>query len=198
MIHIVKRLLRLMTLLLILIIIGTLAFSFGEKKVYTSLYPLRYEEYVNYYAGKYGMDPALLYAFIKTESGFDPEAISSVGARGLTQMTEETFDWVKGRIAKDESLRFEDLSDPETSIRFGSYYIYRCLERYHWDIATTAAAYHSGWTTVDKLLAQQEYSSDGETLTVFPYENMNYYVYKIQAAHGHYLELYEERNQTHE
>ena len=43
--------------------------------------PLRYKEYVEYYAGKYNIDPLILYSFIRTESNFNPNAQSNVGAR---------------------------------------------------------------------------------------------------------------------
>ena len=41
------------------------------------------------------LDPLLIYTVIRTESGFDPMAESEVGARGLMQITEVTFDWIK-------------------------------------------------------------------------------------------------------
>ena len=47
------------------------------------------------WAAEYELDPLLVYAFIRTESGFDPAATSSVEARGLMQMTEETFIWLR-------------------------------------------------------------------------------------------------------
>ena len=57
-------------------------------------YPLKYQEYVEQYAEEFGIDKYLLYAFIKTESSFEPDAISDAGAIGLTQITEETFAWL--------------------------------------------------------------------------------------------------------
>ena len=127
-------------------------------------YPCRYNEYVEYYAGKYNIDPLILYSFIRTESNFNPNAQSNVGARGLMQITEETFDWIKLKIAP-----------------------------YHDDLATAAAAYHSGWGTVDNLLAQAEYSSDGETLDHYPYPQMRLYVRKITNSYQRYQDIYNEK-----
>ena len=123
-------------------------------------------------------------AFIRTESGFDPQATSTVDARGLMQMTEETFIWLRSKIAPDEGLLFANLYDPETSIRFGCYYLHLCMERYNGDVATVAAAYHSGWGTVDALLQMEEHSADGETLQGFPYNQMNHYVKKITSCYA--------------
>ena len=152
-------------------------------------YPRRYEEYVTYYADKYELDPLVLYAFIRTESNFNPEAESSAGARGLMQITEITFDWIKSRIAPSETLTFDDLYDPEVNIRFGSYYVAYCLLEYG-DLATAAAAYHSGLGTVGELLANPDYSSDGRTLDEFPYPQMRRYVHKITTSYARYCEIY--------
>ena len=43
----------------------------------------------------------ILYAFIRTESNFDPNVDSDAGARGLMQITEVTFDWIKTKNCPD-------------------------------------------------------------------------------------------------
>lgn len=111
------------------------------RKADQLLYPRKYSQQVEQWAAEYGLDPLLVYAFIRTESGFDPAATSSVDARGLMQMTEETFIWLRSKIAPDEGLTFDDLYDPAVSIRFGCYYLHLCMERYGGDVATAAAAY---------------------------------------------------------
>ncbi len=157
-----------------------------RELVKKSTHPLKYSEYVEKYAEEFEIDPYLLYAFIKTESSFEPDAKSDAGAIGLTQITEETFSWIKLMLCPKEDIVFEDLYRPETSIRFGAYYISRCLGRYKGSVDTAAAAYHSGWGTVDKLLKQQ----GSETLTEFPYTQMKNYVYKINKAYTSYQEIY--------
>lgn len=149
-------------------------------------YPLKYMNSVEKYAEEFELDKYLLLAFIKTESGFNPNAVSHADAIGLTQITEETFEWIKLKMCPYEDFVFEDLFDPDTSIRFGAYYISRCMQRYNGDIDTAAAAYHSGWGTVDGLLGDDE----NGMLTEFPFEQMENYVYKINKAYNAYLELY--------
>ena len=162
----------------------------GVSLVGEMLYPKKYDAAVKHWADEYQLDPLLLDAFICTESGFDPKAESNVGARGLMQITEETFEWIRSKIAAQESLTFDDLYDPDVNIRFGAYYVSQCLARYNGDISTAAAAYHSGWGTVDRLLTSSAYSSDGKTLQVFPYDQMRNYVAKIQRHYETYRELY--------
>lgn len=176
-------------LVVLLLAVGILVTTFGRTQIEEMEYPCRYEEYVTYYADKYELDPLVLYAFIRTESNFNPEAESSAGARGLMQITEITFDWIKSRIAPSETLTFDDLYDPEVNIRFGSYYVAYCLLEYG-DLATAAAAYHSGLGTVGELLANPDYSSDGRTLDEFPYPQMRRYVHKITTSYARYCEIY--------
>ncbi len=62
----------------------------------------KYNDLVEQYAAEYDLDPLLVYSFIRTESGFDPGATSSVDARGLMQMTEETFLWLRSKLGLGE------------------------------------------------------------------------------------------------
>ena len=64
------------------------------------LYPRKYEVLVDQWAETYGLDPLLVDAFIRTESGFDPQATSTVDARGLMQMTEDLLGNQLGKIVK--------------------------------------------------------------------------------------------------
>lgn len=175
-----------------LLCIAVLVLLPGVNRMQQAAYPQKYSDYVTYYADKYQIDPMILYAVIRTESGFDPQAQSGVDARGLMQITEETFDWIKTKIAPDEALVFEDLYQPETNIRFGSFYFTSCLQRYNGDLPTAAAAYHSGWGTVDRLLKDSKYSDNGQTLQVFPYTQMERYVEKITNSYSNYQEIYKE------
>lgn len=169
---------------------GIFLLRIGLHRLDLARYPLKYTQAVEQYAAENGLDPLLLYTVIRTESGFDPTATSGVGARGLMQITEETFNWIKSKIARDEAVAFDDLFDPAVNIRFGSYYFATCLARYEGDVATAAAAYHSGWGTVDKLLAKADYSENGQVLHTFPYEQMGLYVRKINRSYAKYQALY--------
>ncbi len=171
---------------------------FGGKNVYDSYiaseHPIKYQEYVERYADEYGLDKYLVYAFIKTESGFDPEAVSGTGARGLMQLMEITFDWVKFRLGDGDEITYDDMFDPETNIRYGAYLVGFLMKKYE-DIDTAAAAYFSGVGEVGDWLENSEYSSDGVHLDRIPSRNAAHYVNKINDAYGVYLKLYApERN----
>ena len=184
-----KRILWLVVLAAV-VVLAVRGLREGLHRLDLARYPLKYTEYVEKEAVANGVDPLLIYAVIRTESGFDPGAESSVGARGLMQITEVTFDWIKSKIAPGEDLTFDDLYDPAVNIRFGTYLLATCLARYDGDFSTAAAAYHSGMGLVDSLLQKAEYSADGKTLTAFPYEQMNLYVHKVNKNYQKYLALY--------
>ncbi len=189
--HMVKRWLPLLffPIIVIAVLLITGQLNFIEEEVYQ----LGYEERVIEVCEIYDLDPFVIFSVIKTESNFQPDAVSNVGARGLMQITEITFDWIQTQIDKENQYTYDDMFDPDVNILFGSYYISRCLERYHGDLDTAVASYHSGWGTVDELLQNSEFSDDGLTLDVFPYEQMNHYVNKINANYESYINIYNER-----
>ena len=177
-------------LAVVLCLAGVFFVKDAVRAVEEMAYPRTYAALVQQYAAEYGVDENKVYAIIRTESGFKPEAESKVGARGLMQITDETFLWIKSKIAPGEEITFDDLFDPAVNIRFGTYLLATCLARYDGDFSTAAAAYHSGMGLVDSLLQKAEYSADGKTLTAFPYEQMNLYVHKVNKNYQKYLALY--------
>lgn len=151
-------------------------------------YPIKYEEYVEKYSAEYNIDKYVVYAVIKTESGFRSDAVSDVGARGLMQIMEDTFDWIKFKIGDEDSVYY-DMYNPEKNIRYGCW-----LLGYLWDefgnIEAVAAAYHAGRGSVNDWLSDRRYSLDGEHLDKIPIKDTEHYVNKITKAVDKYLKLY--------
>ena len=85
-----KILQRVLAVLLVTLLIGVALFAAFQEKIEHWEYPIEYPEYVTYYADKYSIDPLMLYAFIRTESNFNPKAESDAGARGLMQILSVT------------------------------------------------------------------------------------------------------------
>lgn len=165
----------------------------GGKIIYEAageyLYPKKYSEYVGQYAEEYGISETLLYAVIRTESGFDPEAVSNANARGLTQITEDTFDWLVMKTGEDYT--FDDLFTPEISIRYGAYFLSILQDEYA-VTETVAAAYHAGMGNVSSWLENDEYSDDGVHLKTIPISDTAHYVNKIMSAMDNYNKIYAE------
>lgn len=175
------------------IVMGYKAAQRSEYEYRLAAHPKKYSEFVTKYALEYEMDEDLIYAVIKTESDFDCEAVSEVGARGLMQIMEETFDWIKYRLDDDES-EYDDMFDPEMNIRYGAYLMDYLLEKFG-DKDTAVAAYHSGAGSVSSWLEDKDNSSDGKRLDNIPSNTAAHYVNKINNALSNYKELYNiERN----
>ena len=155
---------------------------FAERKVF---YPLGYKEEVMVYAEKYDMDAALVFAMIRTESGFDEKAVSDKGAAGLMQITQKTAAYV----ASLRGIEEYDLFNPATNIDFGCYY-YKYLENRFGDVNTSLAAYNAGEGNVSVWLKDKRYSVDGERLIKAPIKETDEYVAKVNKSLTKYKNLY--------
>lgn len=153
------------------------------------LYPKKYKETVEIYAEEYGISETLIYSVIRTESGFDPDAVSDADAIGLMQMTEDTFDWLVMKTGED--YVFEDLFTPEISIKYGSYFLSILQDEYA-ITETVVAAYHAGMGNVSSWLDNPEYSDDGQNLKNIPISDTAHYVDKVMSAMDYYHKIYTE------
>jgi soluble lytic murein transglycosylase-like protein len=115
-------------------------------------------------AQKYGVDPALLRGLIKQESGFNPNAGSSAGAQGLTQLMPGTA----------RSLGCTNPLDPTQSIDAGAKYLRQQLDAFGGDVRKALAAYNAGPGAV------QRYGG------VPPYGETQNYVQKVMAYADEY------------
>jgi soluble lytic murein transglycosylase-like protein len=115
-------------------------------------------------AKKYGIDPALLAGLVKQESGFNPNAGSSAGARGLTQL-------MPGTAA---GLGVTNVLDPAQSLDGGAKYLRAQLDAFGGDVARALAAYNAGPGAV------QRYGG------VPPYAETQNYVRAVQANAASY------------
>ena len=186
-----------LTLILVIAIIGGSIFFFtgdtmnGIKgKVYKIFYPQKYSEQVTKYSSEFGVDEALIYAVIRTESGFRPEVESHAGAIGLMQLMPSTFDWLQEKLEGEVIYTSEQLKDPDINVRYGTYFLSQLIERYNGDVKTIAAAYNAGTTTVDGWLSDSTYSTDGKTLNYIPYEETEHYAEKVIKTFEMYKKLY--------
>ena len=179
------------TVVLIIIAISIalgFAFDFAMTKIEYSIYPKpeEYSSYVEKYSAEYDVPEEIVWAVIKTESGFDSSAHSHKGAIGLMQMLPDTFKWLTNDILRDY---YESgmLYHPETNIKYGTYYLSRLYKRFgDWDSAI--AAYNGGEGNVADWMGE-----DGKlTLNEIPFEYFETisYVIKVNYRTEKYKKLY--------
>lgn len=160
---------------------------FGGVSLIKTLYPLDYVKFVEREAENYGLEKSFVFAVIECESGFDKNAVSGVGARGLMQIMPETFDWLLTKT--NEELDQNQLFDPQVSIKYGCL-LFSILIKEFKNEETAIAAYHAGFGNVRKWLADERYSSDGETLETIPFPSTAQYVKKVINVQKIYNKLY--------
>jgi soluble lytic murein transglycosylase-like protein len=121
----------------------------------TSLYPVPpYQP-----QGGYALDQAVVLAFARQESRFEPSALSKAGARGVMQIMPQTA----VTITHDSSLagRNKDrLDDPIYSITLGQNYLRDLLDRQNGNLFSIAAAYNAGEGNLSKWQSLREGDSD--------------------------------------
>jgi len=83
---------------------------------------------------------ALLKALIKTESNFNPKAVSRAGAKGLMQIMP----------ANIKDLNIQDPFDPQESIMGGARYLKQLIKRFNGELPLALAAYDAGPSVVER------------------------------------------------
>ncbi len=186
-----------LTLILVLAILGAIVFFFtgdamnGLKgKVYSAIYPQKYTAEVERSAAEFGVDKNLIYAVIRTESGFRPEVESHAGAVGLMQLMPSTFEWLQESLDGEISHDVTALTDPGINVRYGTYFLSMLLKDYDGNVRTAAAAYNAGFVAVNGWLEDPACSSDGKTLSAIPYEETASYADKVEEAYEMYKKIY--------
>ena len=189
---------RILTVLIIVLL--SLAVGFGIDLAWESierrLYPRSYEEIIADASAEFDVPAELLYATVKVESDFDPEAVSKAGAVGLMQMVPDTFLWLTGDEHLGEHLPQSRLTDPEVSIRYGAYYLSYLYRRFDYDWELASIAYNAGEGNLKKWLSDPEYTNDEGELKTIPFPETRSYIKKINSAVKTYRALYDTADDT--
>ena len=114
-------------------------------------YPRPYQHAVNQTAKALSIEAAFIYAIMRQESLFNPEATSYVGAQGLMQLMPATANMLITEDKLPSNFIFK-LTDPKINIQIGSLYLNRLLTRCQHNPALAAAAYNAGPGSVKKWL----------------------------------------------
>lgn len=114
------------------------------------------------YSQKYGVDPYLVRAVMRHESGFNAAAVSPKGAQGLMQL-------MPGTAAL---MGVRNPFDPEQNIAGGVGYLKHCLDRFQHNVPLAVAAYNAGPESVAKCG------------TIPPYEETQNFVTNVMGSYA--------------
>ena len=104
----------------------------GESSAYDAL--------IEQAAARNGVNPAVLHGLIQQESGFNPDAVSSAGASGLTQLMPGTA----------STLGVANTLDPAESIEGGARYLGELTSQFGGNTEDALAAYNAGPGAVEQ------------------------------------------------
>jgi soluble lytic murein transglycosylase-like protein len=121
--------------------------------------PPTFDQLVTTASSKNDVDPDLIMALIAAESGFNSNAISPKGAKGLMQLMPQTA----------ARLGVENPMDPVANVQAGTRYLRELLDRYHNDLTTALAAYNAGPERVEQYRG------------VPPYPETRSYIIKVMS-----------------
>lgn len=142
------------------------------------VYSTPFEAEVQKAAVSFHIDPAFVYAIIRQESLFNPQAVSYVGAQGLMQLMPATA----SMLAQQNGLSTSDaqnLTDPAINIQLGSAYLSHLLATNNGNPALAAAAYNAGPGRIKKWLPHQGSVDFDIWVDSIPYPETRTYVKNV-------------------
>ncbi len=151
-------------------------------------FPLAYSETVSRESEKHSLDPAWVYAVARQESAMDPNAQSPVGALGLMQLMPATAQTIAKQLATDLTDQ-QELLQPETNIRLGSYYLNEVLERFSDNPVLATAAYNAGPHRVQRWFPEHSTIDADIWVDTMPFHETRLYVRRVMA----YAVFYDQR-----
>jgi soluble lytic murein transglycosylase-like protein len=115
-------------------------------------------------SARYNVDTAMIKAIIRAESGYNPHALSPMGAGGLMQLMPLTA----------ESMGVVDIFDPVQNINAGVRYFKKLMKLFKQDVSLALAAYNAG---IQRVL---EYNG------IPPFSATQIYIKKVLEYHQYY------------
>ena len=160
-----------------------------DDDIYKLVYPIAYSDLINKITSENSqIKPYLLISLIRKESRFNPDAISSTGAMGLTQVMPQTAQFIANLsgIKYDKSKVFE----PEYNINLGVKYYNYIKKNHHSQDLYALASYNGGHGAVEQWKNKYNISDPEEFVERIPYPETKDYVKQIYAFYWVYNCIY--------
>jgi len=152
-------------------------------------YPAPYRQAILSAAKARKLDPRFILALMRQESVFKPFAKSPAGARGLLQLTMDAAQkYAPG--AGFNSLRENQLYQPETSIMVGAEYLEHLTQMFPDMLEPVAASYNGGEDNVARWLERAKHKDRGVFTAEVGFDETKGYVQKVMSNYRVYRQLY--------
>ena len=155
-------------------------------------FPSPYADVVRDAEANEKLPKGLLWAVMRQESAFDPDAVSPAHAVGLMQLLPETA----RPVADELALPADDarLTSPSYAIRVAARLLHKLMNQFHGDVVLAVAAYNAGAEPVERWLSRSVGMQMDTFVERIPYRETRDYVTRVMgnlARYG-YLALGEE------
>jgi soluble lytic murein transglycosylase len=130
------------------------------------------------------LPPGLLWAVMRQESGFDPDAVSPARAVGLMQLLPET-----ARTMADELLLPHDdarLTNPRYALRIGAHLLRKLLDEFHGEVPLAVAAYNGSAEAIERWLSRAPDMQLDTFVERIPYRETRDYVARVMGNFARY------------
>ncbi|HET9483498.1 MAG TPA: transglycosylase SLT domain-containing protein, partial [Xanthomonadales bacterium] len=151
-----------------------------ESRLYALRFPVAHEAEIRAAAKQHGLDPALVFALIRSESAWATDARSGADAHGLMQLIPAAA----RHIAQREKLPYRtpsDLYDPKLNVVLGTHHLATDLARYGGKVWLAAAAYNAGPAPVRRWSQARGGLPPDLFVETIPYRETREYVSRVIA-----------------
>jgi soluble lytic murein transglycosylase len=155
----------------------------------TLLYPVPYREAVERETRRRRVDPWLVFAILREESRFDPQAVSAAAARGLGQFVLPTARRLAPQIGR-RRLAPRDLEQPEVSIALAAAYLQGLVAQHGGAEPLAVAAYNAGEPQAALWRSYCWSREPEEFYTKVAFRETRGYLGRVLASRRIYAELY--------
>ncbi|HYP06310.1 MAG TPA: lytic transglycosylase domain-containing protein, partial [Bryobacteraceae bacterium] len=161
----------------------------APEKFWRLAFPLPYRTPLESSSRERGLDPFLLAALIRQESEFNPKALSSARAYGLTQVLPSTARQIS-RKAGVIGFTTDRLFEPEVNLKLGSYYLKSLLDQHDGAWEKTLASYNAGKSRTNLWSQWAEYREPAEFIESVPFTETRNYIQIVLRNAEVYRRLY--------
>jgi len=161
----------------------------GLEALWWFAWPTAFADLVTAASTERSIAPPLLNAVMREESGFDPRAVSTAGARGLTQIMPATGERLAASLGLPD-YRPEDLFAAARNLLLGAHYLEQLLERFEGRVSAAVASYNAGPEAVERWLEERPDVEDDEWVEAIPYDQTRAYVKRVLRSQQVYRVLY--------
>ncbi len=142
-------------------------------------------------ARKHSMDPNLIWALIRQESRYNPNAVSPAGALGLMQITPAAVG--PTRASKVSPDNITELLDPEKNISLGVQLLSKNLNSFHGNMVPAIAAYNADIKKVRDWVHRNGKLQQDEFVELIPFQETRNYVKHVLAGYAAYKTVHKRR-----